>query len=185
MSTSGWFCVGHSSLRFTYWSHLLISYILQRYCGFGPHHPGIHAACVECGMPRERSQRRLAQPTGMVEHQNSVVHEPARLVAPLDSRARAAKKPPRGSSLESSRLVDPCPSRLEPPRDSSLLLDPCSSRQEPGCQETRAGSARGTPGLEGLESARLVHNTTPELPKCKTLLQNNGQLPTENIDIFP
>jgi len=59
--------------------------------------------------------------------------------------------------------VDPCPSPLEPPRDSSPLVDPCSSRQETGCQETRAGSARGTPGLEGLESSRLVHNTTVTL----------------------
>jgi len=89
---------------------------------------------------------------------------------PGSSRQETAKKPPRGSSLESSRLVDPCPSRLEPPRDSSPLVDPCSSRQETGCQETRAGLARGTPGLEGLEpgsarvwleSAWLVHNTNP------------------------
>ena len=104
---------------------------------------------------------------GEVRADTSVVHEPAR--GPVDSRARAesrprledssqaraAKKPPRGSSLESSPLVDPC-----------------SSRQETGCQETRAGSSlvqtwaragsgRGTPGLEGLESAWLVHNTTP------------------------
>ena len=64
--------------------------------------------------------------------------EPARLMAPLDSRL----EPPRNRQetakrlvdpcpslmpRESSRLVDPCSSRLEPPRDSSPLVDPCSS----------------------------------------------------------
>ena len=101
---------------------------------------------------------------------SSVVHEPARGTPGLEgsslsgtwtrglepgsSRQESAKNAPRGSSLESSPLVDPC-----------------SSRQEAACQETRVRSsrvqtgleparARGTPGLEGLESARLVHNTT-------------------------
>ena len=65
------------------------------------------------------------------------------------SRQESAKNAPRGLSLESSRLVDPCPSLLEPPRDSSPLVDPCSSRQEAACQETRVW----------LECARLVHYT--------------------------
>ena len=73
--------------------------------------------------------------------------------------ARATKKPPRTAK------------RLESPRGSSRLVDPCSSHQELGAKrleptrvESRAGfepaRARGTPGLEGLESARLVHNTS-------------------------
>ena len=70
------------------------------------------------------------------------------------SLQETAKKPPRSSSLESSRLVDPCPSRLESPRGSSRLVDPCSSRQE--LDAKRLEPARGIPGLE---SARLVHNT--------------------------
>ena len=49
--------------------------------------------------------------------------------------------------------MDPCPSRLEPPRDSGPLADPCSSRQETVAK--RLEPARGTPGLEG-----LVHNTS-------------------------
>ena len=88
----------------------------------------------------------------------SVVHEPARGTPGLEgsslsgtwtrglepgsSRQESAKNAPRGSNLESSRLVDPCPSRLEPPKDSSPLVDPCSSRQEAACQETRVRSAR-------------------------------------------
>ena len=61
--------------------------------------------------------------------------EPARHMAALDSRLESSlqetpKKPPRGSSLELSRLVDTCPSRLESPRGSSRLVDPCSSRKE-------------------------------------------------------
>ena len=75
------------------------------------------------------------------------------------SLQETAKKPPRGSSLESSRLLDPCPSRLESPRGSSRLVNPCSSRQELSAKRLEPARARGTPGLEGLESARLVHNT--------------------------
>ena len=75
--------------------------------------------------------------------------------------------------------MDPCPSRLEPPRDSSPLVDPCSSHQEAACQETRVRSsrvqtgleparARGTPGLEELEPARLESGSSP-LGSCTTL----------------
>ena len=49
----------------------------------------------------------------------SVVHEPARAESSPrlePSLQETAKKPPRGSSLESSRLVDPCLSRLESAR---------------------------------------------------------------------
>ena len=82
----------------------------------------------------------------------TIVHEPARAesstkleltrrMAPLDSRLEpspdldsslqaTAKKPPRDSSLELSRLVDPCPSRLQSPRGSSRLVHPCLSCQE-------------------------------------------------------
>ena len=90
------------------------------------------------------------------------------------SLQETAKKPPRGSSLESSRLVDPYPSRQESARGSTRLVNPCSSHQElsakrlePTPVESRAGAelarAGGTPGLEGLESARLVHNTTTDM----------------------
>ena len=67
-----------------------------------------------------------------------------------------AKKLPRGSSLESSLLVEPCLCRLKSPRGSSRLVDPCSRRQELDAKRLEPAWAQGTPGLE---SARLVHNT--------------------------
>ena len=56
---------------------------------------------------------------------------------------------------------------------SSPVVDPFSSRQDANCQETPVCSsrvqtgleparARGPPGVEGLESARLVHDTIPD-----------------------
>jgi len=131
------------------------------------------SGCVHSGsFRREVKGQWPMRPDGKWRVRTSVVHLPARAESrpglepspDLDSsRQETAKTPPRGSSLESSRQEDPCPSRLEPPRDSSPLVDPCSSHQETGCQETRASSARGTPGFEGLESAGLVHNTSPEV----------------------
>ena len=71
-------------------------------------------------------------------------------------------------TIESSRLVDPCPSRLESPRGSSRLIDPCSSRQELDAKRLEPARARGTPGLEGLEPARLEPGSSP-LGSCTTL----------------
>ena len=121
---------------------LLLSVYLRKPGNRSSEFGGIAAGCMRACSPKlERGRIRV-----------SVVHEPARRMVPLDSRLEpprnrqeTAKKPPRGSSLESSRLVDPCPSRLQSPRGSSQLVDPCSSRQELDAKR--------------LEPARLVHNT--------------------------
>ena len=76
---------------------------------------------------------------------NSVVHETAHGTSGLEcsslsgtwtrglergsSRQECAQNAPRGSNLESSRLVDPCPSRLELPRESTPLVDPSSAKK--------------------------------------------------------
>ena len=57
-----------------------------------------------------------AEMFGMECFRNSVVHEPARRMAPL------------GSRLEPPRNRQETAKRLESPRGSSRLVDPCSSR---------------------------------------------------------
>ena len=71
---------------------------------------------------------------------------------PGSSRQKSAKNAPRGSSLESSRLVDPCLSHQEAACQETQVR---SSSRHSRARRTRAGSAR-----VWLESARLVHNTT-------------------------
>ena len=67
-----WYCVSHSLLCFTHWKRLLISYILQIKCGFGPHDPGLHEACIECMAPRPNSREsgKLPQSTSIYDHQS-------------------------------------------------------------------------------------------------------------------
>ena len=73
----------------------------------------------------------------------------------------------RGSSLESSRLVDNYRSQLEPTRDLSPLVDPCSI-----CRRDRLprDSIRlvAPPGSQGFSQARLESGSSP-LGSCTTL----------------
>ena len=123
----------------------------------------------------------------------SVVHEPARGTPGLKGsslsgtwtrglepglgRQESAKNAPRGSSLESSRLMDPCLSRLKPPRDSSPLVDPCSSRQEATWQETQVRSSRVQTGLEAPPGSK---DSSP-LGSCTTLLEMQNFMPRRSI----
>jgi len=67
----------------------------------------------------------------------------------LASRVESADGPLSEPTRAAKRLESAGGPLFEPPRAAKR---PVAKRLEP---------ARGTPGLEGLESARLVHNTTP------------------------
>ena len=88
----------------------------------------------------------------------------------------------QGSSLESCRLVDPCPSGLKRPRDSSPLVDPCSSRQEPPRDWLPRDSSPLDPSPDlgssrlGLVAPRGLKDSSP-LGSCTTLLQAPRQPP--------
>ena len=107
---------------------------------------------------------------------SSAVHEPARSMEPLDSRLedprsrqKTAKKPPRGSSLESSRLVDPCPSWVESPGGSSRLVNHFSSRQELDAKRLEVAQVESK-----LDSSRLEPGSSP-LRSCATLSVSEHQ----------
>ncbi|KAG0638974.1 hypothetical protein HOY80DRAFT_1046497 [Tuber brumale] len=41
-----------------------------RYCGFGPHNPEIHVACIECDRPADGEEHNEQRPSGY-NYQNS------------------------------------------------------------------------------------------------------------------
>ena len=109
----------------------------------------------------------------------SVVHEPAQRMAPLDSRLEPSPDLDLSLQETAKRLESRVESASGPLSEPARVAKGLESARRPlfeppraGCQETRADSSRvqswaragsGSrhPGLEGLEPARLVHNTIP------------------------